>query len=155
MRIKIFKASVLTMFVCALFLGVNAAVLAEGPILPGTAGVNYNSCGSCRSSQSDPACKQYCGNYELNDFVGILITVADWILRISGSLALLAFVFGGAMFLISAGSNERINKAKNIIVSAVIGLIIVLTSYMIIGFIFKATGVDPTGTAWSRVSWWQ
>jgi amino acid transporter len=136
-----------------IFLSVNAAVFAQGTILPGSG--QTHTCTSPSSCNGDAACKQYCGDYELNDFVGILITVAGWILRISGSLALLAFVLGGVLFLVSAGSSERVNKAKSIIGSAAIGLIIVLTSYMIIGFIFKATGVDPSGTDWSRVSWWQ
>jgi len=88
--------------------------------------------GSCLSS----------GNCELNDFMRIAINVSKWILGITGSLSLLAFIYGGVMFLISAGSSERVNQAKSIIFGAVIGLVIVFASYTIIGFIFKALGVS-------------
>ncbi len=97
--------------------------------------------------------KQYCGDYELNDFVGLAIKVSQIILGLTGSLALLFFIYGGAMFLISGGSSERVTTAKNIIVGAVVGIFIIFTSYMIIGFVFKATGADIKGTAWSSTDW--
>jgi hypothetical protein len=140
----------MTALASAVFLSMSAAVWAQGTIMPGTSGGTNYPCGNCNG---DTSCKQYCGDYQLEDLTGILITVAGWILRVSGSLALLAFVLGGVMFLVSAGSNERVNKDKSIITSAVIGLIIVLTSYLIIGFIFRVTGADPTGTDWARTGW--
>ncbi len=151
MEMKIFKFFLGVVLASTVFFSVSPAVSAESTILPGTSGTGYN-CGQCGG---DAGCKQYCGDYDLNDFTAILIAVAGWILRISGSLALLAFVFGGVMFLVSAGSSEKVNKAKSIITSAIIGLVIVFVSYMIIGFVFRATGVDPSGTDWARVNWWR
>jgi hypothetical protein len=82
------------------------------------------------------------GNCELSDFTRILVNVAQWILGISGSLALLALVYGGVLFLISGGSSETVAKAKRIITGAVIGLIIVFASYTIIAFILNALGIE-------------
>ena len=93
--------------------------------------------------------KQYCGDYELNDLVGIFIKVAQWILGIVGSLALLFFIYGGVMFLISGGSSEKVSKAKEILTGAVLGVVIVLTSYMIIGFVLKSLGY--TSTDWFKI----
>ncbi|MCU0678827.1 MAG: pilin [Planctomycetes bacterium] len=93
------------------------------------------------------------GSCQLNDFAKVAVNVASWILGITGSLTLLAFVYGGVMFLISAGSSERINKAKQIIVGAVVGLVIVFASYMIIGFVFTALGVNVSESAWARTGW--
>lgn len=90
----------------------------------------------CTGSASDD---QYCcGNYQLDDFVKIAIKISAWILSITGSLALLFFIYGGFMFLISAGSSERVQKAKQIIIGAVIGVVIVLTSFLIINFIITS-----------------
>ncbi len=69
------------------------------------------------------------------------------ILGITGSLALLAFIAGGIMFLISAGSSERVTRAKQILLGAVIGLVIVFTSFMIIQFVYTALGIPG--------NWWQ
>ncbi len=105
------------------------------------------------SGEAKEQAKQYCGDYELNDFIGIAVKVSQIILSFTGSLALLFFIYGGIMFLISGGSSERVTKAKNIIVGAVVGVFIVFTSYMIIGFVFQATGVDISGTSWSSTGW--
>ncbi|MDP2944461.1 MAG: pilin [bacterium] len=87
----------------------------------------------------------YCGNYELNDFVSLAINVSKWILGIVGSLALVMFIYGGVMFLISGGGSEMVTKAKKIIVAAVIGLIIVFASFLIIKFVMGSMGLDWNG----------
>ena len=90
--------------------------------------------------------KMETGDYELNDFLKITINVSRWILGITGSLALLMFIYGGVMFLISSGSSEKVTQAKGIIVGAVVGLVIVFAAYTIISFTFKAMGLKWKGT---------
>jgi len=85
------------------------------------------------------------GNYTLDDFVILAIRVSRIILGIVGSLALIMFIYGGFMFLISAGSSESITKARKIIVAAVIGLVIVFSSYLIIKFVLSSIGIDWNG----------
>jgi len=87
----------------------------------------------------------YCGNYELNDFIALAINVSKWILGIVGSLALVMFIYGGVLFLISGGGSEKISQAKKIIIAAVIGLIIVFASYLIIRFVMGSMGLDWSG----------
>jgi len=76
----------------------------------------------------------------------IAVRASRWILGIVGSLALLMFVYGGFMFLISSGSSDKISKAKAIIVAAIVGLIIVFSSYLIIQFVLKTIGINWDGT---------
>ncbi len=85
------------------------------------------------------------GDCEINDFVRVFIVASNLILGVTGSLALLAFIAGGIMFLISAGSSERVTRAKQILLGAVIGLVIVFTSFMIIQFVYKALGLNWQG----------
>lgn len=82
------------------------------------------------------------GDYSLNSIVDIIIGSSQIILGIIGSITLLMFVYGGLMFLISGGSSEKVTKAKGILTAAVIGLIIVFSSYLIIKFAFQAMGRD-------------
>ncbi len=86
------------------------------------------------------------GEYTLNDILAIAIGASRWILGIVGSLALVMFIYGGFMFLISAGSSEKIGQAKKIIVAAVIGLLIVFASYLIIKFVLQSLGLNWKGT---------
>ncbi len=80
------------------------------------------------------------GDYQVNDILSVAIGVTKIILGIVGSLTLLMFIYGGFTFLISAGSSEKIAKAKGIIVAAVIGLLIVFASFIIIKFVLQALG---------------
>jgi len=91
--------------------------------------------------------KKATGNYELNDFVQTALNASQWILGIVGSLALLFFIYGGFMFLISAGNSAQVDKGKKIITGAIIGLILVFTSYLIIQFVMKAMGLEWSGQA--------
>ena len=82
----------------------------------------------------------------LDDFMRIGINISEFILGLTGSLALGAFIYGGIVMLISGGSSEKVTQAKSIIIGAVIGLIIVFASYIIIAFVYKALGLNFTGT---------
>ncbi|MFA5184535.1 MAG: hypothetical protein WC456_03340 [Patescibacteria group bacterium] len=89
---------------------------------------------------------EQCGLYTVNDFIALAINVSKWIFGIVGSLALIMFIYGGFMFLISAGSADTVGKAKKIIIAAAIGLVIVFSSYLIIQFVLKSMGLNWDGT---------
>lgn len=82
------------------------------------------------------------GDYELNDIIIIVVRISELILRLVGSLALLFFIYGGVMFLISSGNKEQISKAKGILKASAIGLIIVFASFVIIQLVLRALGVE-------------
>jgi hypothetical protein len=87
------------------------------------------------------------GKCELNDFLKIAFWVWKWILSISGSLALLFFIYGGFTFLISGGSSERVTKGKTILINSIIGLVIIFTSFLIVNFILVKLGYN-VNTNW-------
>lgn len=85
------------------------------------------------------------GNYQLDDLVIVFVLAAEMFLKLAGSLALLAFIIGGVMMIISSGNKEKVQQAKQILVAAVVGLIIVFSSYLIIQFSMKALGLKWEG----------
>ncbi|MCK4540053.1 hypothetical protein KAU09_02785 [Candidatus Parcubacteria bacterium] len=127
-------------------------VLAQDTVMSGSGG--EHSC-PCPEGASD-ACKQYCGDYEVNDFLSLGVHVSNIILGIVGSLALLAFVAGGLMFLASGGNKTLIDRGKATIIGAVIGLVIVFASYTIISFAADAMGVEvPDNKSIFQTSWFK
>ena len=104
----------------------------------------------CEEHPNDEVCRKYCGDYKLDDAVNKFIIVSKLILGLTGSIALLAFVIGGVMFLISSGNKNLIEKGKSTILGAVIGLVIVFTSYMIIGFLLTSFGVNGSDS-WFKI----
>lgn len=75
------------------------------------------------------------GSTDLRTIIARVINAA---LGISGSIALLMFVWGGMLWLTSGGSPERIQKGKNTIVWAVLGLVLIFGSYAILNFVLGA-----------------
>lgn len=61
-----------------------------------------------------------------DDVEDVINRVKDWIVLISGALAILMYVVAGFLWMSDAGNAERSKLAKSIIVSTTIGLIIVL-----------------------------
>lgn len=71
-------------------------------------------------------------------FEEITNRVITTILGLSGVLALIAFIYGGIIWMISGGDPGKITKGKNMIVWAIIGLVVIFISYAALTFIFGA-----------------
>jgi len=71
------------------------------------------------------------------------------ILSFIGVILLLLVIYAGILWMTSNGNEKNVDKAKDIITSAIIGLIIVLSAYAITAFVGKQlTGAPaPTGTS--------
>ena len=138
-----FKKSI----VLAIFLGLlisNIPLVYGQGLVPTASGPTTPGCTAPAGSDMSDA--TYCGNYGINDFVSLAINVSKWILGIVGSLTLIMFIYGGFLFLISGGGSEKIAQAQKILVAAVIGLIIVFSSYLIIQFVLGSMGLSWTGS---------
>ncbi len=144
-----FKKTIFLLVFLGLFVASISVVYGQGNILPTASGTVPPSCKNSTTCKVPAGSKvsqaTYYGDYSLNDFVSLAINISKWILGIVGSLALIMFIYGGLMFLISAGSADSIAKAKKIIVAAVVGLIIVFASFLIIKFVMKAMGLNWNG----------
>jgi Type IV secretion system pilin len=116
--------------IIAVMAGFSPRVFAAG-LLPSTeSGTGPTSCGSPNG----------CGNYSLNDILSVAVTVANWILGSVGAIALLFFVYGGFVFILSGGNEERVKQGKQILMNSIIGLAIVFASYLIIQFSIQLLG---------------
>lgn len=60
------------------------------------------------------------------------------LLGVSGALALLMFIYGGILWIVSGGSQEKINKGKDTLIWATFGLAIIFMAYALVGFVIKA-----------------
>jgi hypothetical protein len=101
-----------------------------------------------------PAGTTNCGNYTLNDMLSVVLKISEFILGIVGSLALLAFIVGGLMWMLSGGKAELVERGKQTIIGAVVGLAIVFTSFMIIQIVYSALGIEKAaGGKWAVSSW--
>lgn len=87
-----------------------------------------------------PACALGTGVPQLSCFLELAVSISQFILGLTGSLALLFFVYGGFVFLTSRGASDQITKGKTILTQAAIGIIIIFGAYIGISFLTTAIG---------------
>jgi len=73
-------------------------------------------------------------NTNINTLIG---TVIHAIIGIVGSLALAMFVYGGFTWMTAAGASDKVQKGKDIVIWATIGLIVIFSSYAMVSFVLN------------------
>ena len=71
------------------------------------------------------------------ELVGKIVRV---VLSFLGVIFLVLIIYGGYMWMLARGNEQQVEKAKNVIIAAIIGMIIVLAAYAISGFIIDQFG---------------
>jgi len=128
---KIVKLNLLALILTLTFLG-GSSVLAAG------SASRSSSVGSATQAQS----VSLSNPLGTSDFNTIAATIINGILGFVGTISLLLFIYGGLVLMTSAGASAKIDKGKNIILYAVIGMVIVFTSYILVKFVIQGiTGV--------------
>jgi hypothetical protein len=82
-----------------------------------------------------------CANLKLDNFSAItqlLVNVVQIALTLAGLLAVGFIIFGAAQFILSQGEPEKIKKGKETIINSVIGLFLVILSFLIVTLISNA-----------------
>jgi hypothetical protein len=80
---------------------------------------------------------------DFNDFVQFMINLANWGLAILAALALVFFMYGGFTLLAAAGQQERIQSGKKILTGTLVGILIVLLAWNLVGlFVYTLTSKD-------------
>lgn len=83
------------------------------------------------------------GNCGLDDIVRTGVNFANLLFGLSGALFLVAFVYGGSMYLLSFGRAKWIEKGSHAMVQAAFGMMIVLGSWTIVNYIASSITGKP------------
>lgn len=75
----------------------------------------------------------------------IIATLIQALLGIVGAGALLMFIWGGFHMIFSGGNEETIKKGRTILIWAVVGLLVVLSSYAVLNYLFTILKVASGG----------
>lgn len=77
-------------------------------------------------------------NHNQNTFAGLLTFIIQGLLGIVGLLSILFIIIGGYKYVTSAGNEEAAESGKKTLVNAIIGLVIVILSYVIVAVVINA-----------------
>jgi len=75
------------------------------------------------------------GKPNINFFIGRIIQYA---LGVVGSVALVMFVYGGFVWMLSSGNSEQVQKGKNIFIWSTVGMIVIFSGYLLVRFILTS-----------------
>lgn len=70
----------------------------------------------------------------------LLTTIINYVLGFIAVIAAAILVYGGIMYMTSAGNDDQLKSAKSIITSGIIGLILSLASGIIVQLVISAVG---------------
>jgi len=87
---------------------------------------------------SNPIEKLNTGTAGETTLTGLVLTVINYFLGFLGLIAVIMVIYGGVSYVTSAGNDEAVGKAKKIIMYALIGLIIILLSFVVVKAILGA-----------------
>jgi hypothetical protein len=133
-KLKLTLLSISSLLISSLTLLAPAAVLAQG------AEIQDKTCGGASSLQIDSTQKCSDTSGSVDSFNHILTVVINIFSVIVGVVAVIMIIIGGFRYITSGGSTERVTGAKNTILYAIIGLVIVALAQIIVKFVLnKAT----------------
>ncbi|MCK4554394.1 hypothetical protein KAU19_05550 [Candidatus Parcubacteria bacterium] len=61
--------------------------------------------------------------------------IINAVLGIVGSIALAMFIYGGFTWMTSSGNSEKVQKGKDILIWAALGLVVIFASYALVNFV--------------------
>lgn len=70
----------------------------------------------------------------------ILVNIMNWLMAILGIGAIISFVIAGILYLVAGGDEGKTDKAKMMMVYAIIALVVALVGYVIVNTVTQLTG---------------
>jgi hypothetical protein len=121
----------------SLVLGLTAPVYAQSTVQQQ---INNGLCSGSNlqipTSSSGGSCSTT-GGVDINNILRHMVNVLSAII---GVVAVIMIIFGGFRYITSGGSDTSVTSAKNTILYAIVGLVIVALSQALVRFVIKALG---------------
>jgi ABC-type enterochelin transport system permease subunit len=70
----------------------------------------------------------------------IVVNIINVILSLTGIAFVGLLIYAGILYLMAGGAEDNVKKAKRLISSSIIGIIIIVASYAIAQYVFQALG---------------
>lgn len=73
-------------------------------------------------------------------------TIVNFFLYFLGFIATIMIIYGGVLYVTSAGNDDNVGKAKKILLYAVVGIIIILLSFAIVNTVIGGAGTGDVAS---------
>lgn len=89
---------------------------------------------------------------DLCDALKVGANITDFLIQIALILVVLMTVYGGFLMMTAGGSQEKYSRGKSSITWAIIGLVIVLSSWVIVNTLIHIMAGEGVNVPWSTIS---
>jgi hypothetical protein len=136
---KKFKLLIASISILALGL-VSAGVVVVAPANAASANIKTSLCNGSNLTNGSADCNTITGNAgnNVNSMVATIINIFSWIV---GVVCVIMIIYGGFRYVTAGGDSGKVGDAKNTILYALVGLVIVALAQVIVKFVLsKVTG---------------
>jgi hypothetical protein len=106
----------------------------------GTDNINQGLCGGSNLTFESAPCEQGQATGRLSDIITVIINVVSIVV---GVVAVIMIIFGGLKYVTSGGESSNVSSAKNTILYAIIGLVVVALAQFIVKFVLDKSINGP------------
>lgn len=139
-KIKNYLTIVLSIFTLSLPFMLPVAVSASATCDTITSGIN-NGVNNATSSKST------CGSTSLSTGIkSIAVTVVNILSVVVGVVAIIMIIYGGFRYITSGGESGNVSGAKNTLLFAIVGLVIVALAQVIVHWVIGTSASIGAGT---------
>lgn len=117
--------------------GIGTGILSSLAFAPYAFAETLDPCGD----KAGDIAKQLC-NLGFNDFGTLLSRIITIVLIIAIIIALFFLIYGGIKWILSGGDKTAVEAARNHIVAAIVGIVIVLLAFFIMQFVLGLFGLN-------------
>jgi len=136
-KLKLLILSMSSLFIMAAPLALSASVSAA-PIDQNS--INGNLCAGSNGDLSGNANNSNCsGNQATSRVSDLITTIINIISAVVGIIAVIMIIVAGLRYVTSGGKEEGVKNAKNTILYAIIGLVVVALAQLIVHFVLNQT----------------
>lgn len=128
---KTFSKSLIAITVAAISLMMPLAVVAQTT----TTGGDKVQSGLDGIKGAYPAGRAQGENVQ--DLKSLIKTILEWALYLAAVVTIIFIVIGGYYYITAAGNDARATSGRKTLVNALIGLVLVVLSYMIVQIVYK------------------
>lgn len=110
-----------------------------------TAAISDSLCTGAGAASGEPCPGTEGGNVE-GTLTNLATTITNWFSIIVGAISIIMIIYGGFRYITSGGDSGRVGTAKNTIIYALVGLIIVVLAQVIVNVVVgqSKTLASPT-----------
>ncbi|HXE10003.1 MAG TPA: pilin [Verrucomicrobiae bacterium] len=113
--------------------GANAS-LPNGSSASGTSGTSIQACDSSQGSTT-------------SDLTNLAKKVITWFSILVGAASIFMIIYGGFRYITSGGESGRVGAAKNSLLYAIVGLVIVALAQVIVHFVLNQASQVGSGSS--------